>query len=626
MKFKCPKCSKDFNLSAARLQGKIVRVRCTSCGSVFRIKVPGEAPAPEMATSAPPAGGAQPQEEQREQYFAIIGKKRLGPMPTAALARLIKENKVHRSTMIWCKGMKDWAPAEKDGFLASLFPPVETKPPVAPKATSSVPAPPPLPPRQEAGQTRSLLQETARETATEALAAKPAQPADSVESLLNALVEEEPDTTPAAKPSSAQVKQAAAETQPQPAEKEPVSAPAQANAASLEPALPDLAWDAPKPASSRHQSIQGGALPLLDDSREDDATLSTLEENFFAAGAVKPEPIRGLDEIQIMDEPTFPMEIEHRVEKGAKASLRDFSVMVRLSKKGRKKTVFVITGIASAAVLTVFAIFFFGDPSKSTGPEKQIAEDSSTGFQFSKTRTPDGNEAPSKSEKNGETRQKREELIFPEVPIAMMDDPGLELQNAEIKVDEDRVRLPDRKHRKGAGTHRTGFAGGAGAAEDDEGSLDDAIKAEKDRALREANGQGRPEIGVSGRNGAQTQEAQERESVMGTFGQKYLKERGVDHKIEERKGEGILTKKAISREVQRRMQADYRKVKRCADKFGGAGSIQLTLHFEGDGTVRAVEVRPRNAELASCIHSVLQPWRIQLVTQPVQIPISLQFQ
>jgi hypothetical protein len=151
------------------------------------------------------------------------------------------------------------------------------------------------------------------------------------------------------------------------------------------------------------------------------------------------------------------------------------------------------------------------------------------------------------------------------------------------------------------------------------------IQEEKERALREA----RAELSGSGnkRAGAgDAPKAEERKSVMGTLSGRTLTESRIDKEVEERQGPGVLTRQIITREVQRRVQADYRKVKRCSDEHGTMGSIQLTLFFTDKGSVRTVEVRPSNPPLEKCIESIAGSWRIDLISQPVQIPITLRFQ
>ncbi len=148
MKHNCPRCKKEFALSA-KLAGKQLRVRCTSCGTVFRMRLPTAAttaPAPAPAApvaqpekaAAPVAPPPRPPDPQHK-YFAVIGGKRLGPMPFAALKRLVGEEKITGQTLLWRKGLPEWLPASQVADVATLF---GAAPPALPKP--SAPKPPSL--------------------------------------------------------------------------------------------------------------------------------------------------------------------------------------------------------------------------------------------------------------------------------------------------------------------------------------------------------------------------------------------------------------------------------------------------------------------------------------------------
>ncbi len=111
MKINCPKCRKPFQLASQKLSGQVVKIRCSSCGTVFKVRGKPRAqatPAPDAAPAAP-----APTPAPSVAWFAVVGKKRVGPFGEVALKRLIGGGKVLGSTRLWRKGLESWRPLRR---------------------------------------------------------------------------------------------------------------------------------------------------------------------------------------------------------------------------------------------------------------------------------------------------------------------------------------------------------------------------------------------------------------------------------------------------------------------------------------------------------------------------------
>ncbi len=581
MKFNCPKCKKEFNLSVGKLQGKILRVRCTSCNSVFKIKVAGSTPETSSATrpsmptvggsSAATGGGDDISKVGQTSYFAVIGKRRLGPMPFTALRRLVEEGKIERGTLVWHKGLENWKPAFQFMEVQPFFPEEKLTPPPM--------GPPPLPPSQKK------------------------------------VTAEDADSHPKPEPKQ--------DVQPKP-EPKPEA-----------PAAPPIT----------HDVLGDDERPVLDREIEEEVTLTSLDEDFFAAGTVHPQPIRGLDEIEIADEPLFPVELEEQRPGagGSRANLKDFSVMVRLSRKSRKKTVFVVAGIIIVAVGTLAAIFIFGDPLGIKDPVRQESERKDDDFRWKEAerkkaveRKPKKKEEPVAVRKAAPNLDDDTEGLI----IQIMESQASGMTDAELaqlkQMDPERFKevMNERKVVRSPKTNRTGpksrtvesVVGGVDTEDDEELSLSEFVEA----ANREKTGTN--DKADPGSEGEETDDPNlgKVQSSFGSLsgGKRVYKERKVTAKVKEREGDGLSLKAQISRLVTRKLRAENKSLKRCVDNFGDgvSGPLRVTLHFQPDGTVRHVSIPRTSRELERCFLQTLHGWRLSVVNRELKLPITLQFQ
>lgn len=618
MKFHCPKCRKQFLLSA-KLAGKTIKVRCTSCGSVFRMRVTAgqeedretaEAPATEPAGTAAqpapapheptrsespaqdaieptpspapdadartPARGAsklagRPMDEPAAEvanvaaqaaaaaaraavevqsapvevghrYFSVVAGKRLGPMPHAALKRLIQEQKIHGDTLVWRKGLDEWLEASRLAELAPLFSGAGL---LAPQPAA---VPPPLPPQVVSAHS--------------------------------------------------------------PAEQPAATRPARAKA--------------------------GKAAPVrIDETTGEEVHIEEMDQQFFALGQMQQPSMRGSEEIQLA-EPMFPHEIEeHGVEKGAKASLKDFSVMVRMSKRSRTKNVTVLVGIFSATALAVALIFTLGDPLGAIFPEKQIAEEKRSGPSGYFT-TVEKKEPKDRKAGKAKTRDNQQPVEAGEDPAKLlrdMQDKEWHVSVGDECLDVDRGQLRDKlKHKEPSKS-----SGSGGPSKSKTGNL--AIGAEDDpeelsleeyaRRVETRQKDGSLVIAPGGKNHI----ADSMDSAMGGLsgGPKRIEEKKVTATVKERESDGVALKAVVARRVGQKVKGERKNMQRCVDSASGGyagsdGRITATLHFSEQGKVERVSVPGAPAELEQCFTRIFDGWGIAMVTQKVKVPIAIRFE
>ena len=588
MKFNCPKCKKAFAVSP-KMAGKTLRVRCTSCGSVFKMRVavaegPKKAPvapAPQAQTPEPQAQTPEPQaqtptpqaqtpEPQAQtptaqaprprplhKYFAVVSGKRLGPMPSSALVRLIHEEKVTRTTLAWRKGLAQWLPAQRIPELRKLF--IDEPPPLAD-------APPPIP------------------------------------------------ETPEPPPTLADFK-----------DKGSVKGEVLSH---LRPVVPD------------------------EEPTDEEVVLDAMDQQFFSAGQEEgvDEGVRGLDEIELSDGPMFPVELEQQfVEKGAKASLADFSVMVRISKRSRAKSVGVVAALAVTAVLSIVLIFTFGDPLGWAAPEKEEVEMTEADFRF-------GREAveheQNKRKKEAAAPQKKKEQETEKwdeaddlVKAMHEKEWRVTLDDEEMAIDRRKLasqfRADDKKQEKKKVSGNGGGKEASGAKKkttrkqrheepDDDGEMSLEEYAMR-QATRENEGVGNLISAAAGTNGKKGKEkiADEMSSSMGGLLGSKMTERKVTASVKEREGDGSALKAIVARRVGKKVGGERKKLQYCVETHGFQGSggkLRASLHFSEKGIVSRVTIKGGSSALQSCFTSIFKGWQISMINRKIKIPIAVRFE
>jgi predicted Zn finger-like uncharacterized protein len=591
MKHNCPRCKKEFALSA-KLAGKQLRVRCTSCGTVFRMRLPAAAavsapaaPAAQVAPAAPavssvkaaaPAIPPPPRPpDPQHKYFAVIGGKRLGPMPFAALKRLVGEEKITAQTLLWRKGLPEWLPASQVRDVSTIF---GIAPPPLPKPAA--PRPPPLkaaPSKDDVTKAAALAAERAVEAAR--LSAAPKDFEGKVTGdVLEKFVQVDPDEEPT----------------------------------------------------------------------DQEVDLDDVDNAFFAVGERTSEaslPSRDIGEIELSDGPLFPVEMEaQHVEKDARTSLKDFSVMVTLSRRSRRKGVFALVALAVVSVATVTLIFTFGDPMGWKGKKITEVELNAQGHRGLYAEQPQNKKkveetskahptAPVKRQDNGEDPEELLRKMEEKEWTVSLDEDEMAVDREELAAKLGTKKSPNngvKKNSSGKKTHsRDGKRVNHKGSEDEEMSLEEFANA---TALN------RKEVGSAfkaSEGGAKTVEktiGKGMESAMGDGfgGSRKLKERMIVANVKERAGDGSALKARVGRRVSKKVSAERKSIKSCMDRFadsysGPGGQLKASLHFNEKGAVSRVTIKGGGDDLEQCFAKIFDGWHVSTITRKIKIPIAVRF-
>ncbi|MBI1944409.1 MAG: zinc-ribbon domain-containing protein [Deltaproteobacteria bacterium] len=176
MKFSCDRCATRYSIGDDKVRGKILKIRCKTCGNIVVVReqtgavqatagvaASAGAAAPQPVASAGPAvlapprqtqepraqqARAQPPQAQRgavDWYVAIKGKQH-GPAKKDDVARLLREGSITERTYVWNEGMAAWARLRDVPELAMY---IGAAPPAA--------RPPPPPPDEGQGQGAEII-------------------------------------------------------------------------------------------------------------------------------------------------------------------------------------------------------------------------------------------------------------------------------------------------------------------------------------------------------------------------------------------------------------------------------------------------------------------------------------
>jgi len=155
MKFSCDNCQTRYSIGDEKVRGKVLKIRCKTCGSivVVREQIPtaqGEAsgyavpqPQAQIAAAAgaqrssqppppPPQSSSSPPPRALQWYVAIKGKQH-GPASHEDIARLFREGKISERSYLWHDQLPSWTRMrELADFAGVLAEGQATRPPPPP--------------------------------------------------------------------------------------------------------------------------------------------------------------------------------------------------------------------------------------------------------------------------------------------------------------------------------------------------------------------------------------------------------------------------------------------------------------------------------------------------------------
>ncbi len=598
MKFQCPQCKKEFSLETSRLQPGVVRIRCTSCGSVIKMRI-GNAPAPAPEVKAP--------ENTAVTFWAVIGQSKVGPIPFPALKRLIQESKVTRSTLLWNKNLTTWTRASHIPEVAALLPKDASGEPSGPRPLPAPPAPVPSPVAAP-----EPIPEGVRKPEPPMASHQPvAVTIPKQESPVKPVPAAQPAVQPAAQPPARPVAQPAAP---------PVAPPVGAPKSAAPPVPPPRKSPIPGARSPQAQEpeeaffpspvISSGPAPLPGKATEDD-------EPFFPtakapAGQSKQAGGRSFDVLDI-PEGDVAVRIEAGQARGAQDSLRDFSMMVRLSAESRKRTIMVTVGIILFLVLAAVVVVLFATSGRPE-PETKNKGDKEEKFigaanDFSKAKTQDAMAA------GGDIKSER--------MIASSAGAPLELNPTALQGAGEKLEFQ--------------FAMGADAPDTDEIQVKTVIPAQGKRPSIAAKQGSNPattqgEVNLT-QLATEPAAAASKKDPAGLAAASAQRAANPDQEAEVvpiEAPKAVPTGAGLVRSVKialgKRLKASRRAIQSCASRFGLTDSqVTMNLHIAEDGTVARVSIEGASEGAEQCILDAFKGWTIPEVQRRLLVPITISF-
>ncbi len=523
-----------------------------------------------MATP-PPARPTEPQHK----YFAVIGGKRIGPMPFAALKRLVNEDKVVAQTLLWRKGLGEWLPAVQVADVSALF--GGAPPPPLPRPPG--PKPPPLKKAESVEEMSRVAAQAVERVVDEARLTT--LPGDFTGKVTGEVLEK------------------------------------------FTPVQPD------------------------EEPTDEEVDIDDVDHAFFALGertADIPAAGRDIGEIEISDGPMFPMEMETRhVEKDARASLKDFSVMVTLSRRSRRKGVFAIVALAAVSFATIVLIFTFGDPMGWKGAERTEVEWNPEGHRGLLA------DRPETKRKKIEARSDEEPVVAgveqeggedPDELIRKMeqDEWKVSLDEEEMAVDREKLALKmatgkQKSHESKHGSSKTAsHATKKASHHDDDGEMSLEEFANSHALSKNETGSAFTAGSGGAKAAGEKTVGSGMESAMGPGlgGSRKLAERKIVANVKERAGDGSALKALVGRRVSKKVGAERNRIKSCMDRFsssysGPGGQLKASLHFDEKGRVSRVSIQGGGPELEKCFGDIFAGWQISTITRKIKIPIAVRF-
>lgn len=380
---------------------------------------------------------------------------------------------------------------------------------------------------------------------------------------------------------------------------------------------------------------------LLEDLDQEDVEISALDTKFFEAGAAA-QHARGDDSIELADDDFFPAELEERrADKGARASLADFSVMVRLSRRSRAKQIFVLVTLCIVLAGSLVMIFALGDPLGVIYDQKRPVEDVPWEGHKGLMATIEQDEPD-----NGAEEQEQNTKAPGNVPgIDMTDDSDSDkllkaMQEKEwavtigddLEVDSEamaaRLKGPEPKAHRNGSTRKENVRRTVKIPDDPDSGDEISLAEYAAQSNRKKN-----ENLVADASGSKAHlgTVEEMDSAMGNLlgGSNKISEKRFEAKVKEREGDGVALKALLARHVGKKVNGARKHLQRCVGSYGIAGSggaLRVVLHFNEQGNVRKVTVKGGQPALEKCFLEAFAGWRLSMINKKIQIPISVRFQ
>ncbi len=361
MVFACLQCAARFRVDDARLAGKVLRFTCPKCGQVHLLRDPAtharpvEAASPSIAGSQPsgparhptisevrltqsaptlgpsPVGRATTQTSapravptakppEAESWFAIRRGQRIGPFTRSQLLEALRDGTLHERSFLWRPTMEAWTRLNQIPELKDVLDALVGSRPPSP-APVSAPVPPPLP--QESTPEAPPPLPAHRES--------PRARTEPVDTLFSDISRPAIDL------------RKAYEVQPE------------------EPEIPDA--PPPRPPVATERPVVESAPPASSEVSPTGLATSSAEKRFFTRAFVLPQaewPAAPSAEPEPAPEPA-----RKGPSKEPQPRLRDFSVMFRLTRRSRRRTLAIFGSLGLVVVAVIGLVLYW---SFSAGP------------------------------------------------------------------------------------------------------------------------------------------------------------------------------------------------------------------------------------------------------------------
>lgn len=117
IKVGCSNCGSKYSLPRDRLKGRVLKIRCKSCDTIFEVR-----------DKSPQSISARGQ----RRWFAVINRERMGPMTAQQVRDRFSRGEITLRTYVWRQGMEKWERLHRVPELGEASEaPKETLPPVS---------------------------------------------------------------------------------------------------------------------------------------------------------------------------------------------------------------------------------------------------------------------------------------------------------------------------------------------------------------------------------------------------------------------------------------------------------------------------------------------------------------